>query len=159
MVKTIDIMHKIKVLYVDDEQHNLAAFKSNFRRDFIVYTAESADQGLEILKNEPISVLLSDQRMPKMTGVDFFEKVKEKYPNIVRILVTGYTDMEALVKAVNKAQIYKYINKPWDNEKLKEIILKANELFELRSAEINKKEELETVNSQLEFMLRQKLLS
>lgn len=152
-------MHKIKVLYIDDEQHNLAAFKSNFRRDFVVFTAESASEGLDILKSESISVLLSDQRMPRMTGVDFFEKVKETYPNIVRILVTGYTDMEALVKAVNKAQIYKYINKPWDNDKLKAIIIKAHELFELRSAEVHKKEELETVNSQLEFMLRQKLLS
>lgn len=152
-------MNKIKVLYIDDEQHNLAAFKSNFRKDFEVFTAESASVGFEILKSERISVLLSDQRMPKMTGVDFFEQVKEIYPNIVRILVTGYTDMEALVKAVNKAQIYKYINKPWDNEKLKEIINKAHELFELRSAEILEKEELETVNSQLEFMLRQKLLS
>lgn len=152
-------MAKIKVLYVDDEPHNLAAFKSNFRRDFDILTAESANEGLTVLESEPVSVLLSDQRMPEMTGVHFFEHVKTKYPNIVRILVTGYTDMEALIKAVNKAQIYKYINKPWDNDKLKEIIEKAHELFELRSAEINKKEELETVNSQLEFMLRQKLLS
>lgn len=149
----------ISVLFVDDEEFNLVGFKSSFRRDFHVYTANSADKGLEILDQEEIQVILSDQRMPEMTGVEFFEKVRAKYPLAVRILVTGYTDMNALIEAVNKGNIYKYINKPWNNEHLKKVIEAAADLYEARKNESDDKEKLSKANEQLEYMLRQKLLS
>ncbi len=150
----------IKVLYVDDEKFNLVGFKSAFRRHVTVFTAESAAEGINILKEHAdISVIISDQRMPQMTGTDFFHEIKNKYPFAVRILLTGYTDMKDLVKAVNEGNIYKYLNKPWDEKSLLEIIKKSHEVYTLKTKEYEDKRQLERANSQLEFMLRQKLLS
>lgn len=153
-------MHKhINALYIDDEKSNLTSFKAAFRRDFNIFLAESAADGLDILRNNEVHVILTDQRMPEKTGVEFLSSILEEFPNTIRILVTGYTDMDALVEAVNKGHIFKYISKPWDNAKLKEIIIKAYEIYQLKTEnqEINAK--LAEANEQLEFMLRQKLLS
>lgn len=153
-------MHKhINTLYIDDEKSNLTSFKAAFRRDFNIFLAESADDGLDILRNNEIHVILTDQRMPEKTGVEFLSSILEEFPNTIRILVTGYTDMDALVEAVNKGHIFKYISKPWDNEKLKEIIIKAYEIYQLKTENQEINEKLAEANEQLEFMLRQKLLS
>ncbi|MEX1192440.1 MAG: response regulator [Brumimicrobium sp.] len=153
-------MHKhINTLYIDDEKSNLTSFKAAFRRDFNVFLAESASEGLNILRNNEIHVILTDQRMPEKTGVEFLSSILEEFPNSIRILVTGYTDMEALVDAVNKGHIFKYISKPWDNKKLKEIIIKAYEIYKLNTENQEITEKLSQANEQLEFMLRQKLLS
>jgi len=153
-------MHKhINALYIDDEKSNLTSFKAAFRRDFNIYLSESASDGLDILRNNEIHVILTDQRMPEKTGVEFLSSILEEFPNAIRILVTGYTDMEALVEAVNKGHIFKYISKPWDNEKLKEIIIKAYEIYQLKTENQEINEKLAEANEQLEFMLRQKLLS
>jgi response regulator RpfG family c-di-GMP phosphodiesterase len=153
-------MHKhINTLYIDDEKSNLTSFKAAFRRDFNVLLADSAAHGLDILRNNEIHVILTDQRMPEKTGVEFLSSILEEFPNAIRILVTGYTDMEALVEAVNKGHIFKYISKPWDNEKLKEIIIKAYEVYQLKTENQAINEKLTEANEQLEFMLRQKLLS
>jgi response regulator RpfG family c-di-GMP phosphodiesterase len=97
--------------------------------------------------------------MPKMSGTEFFHLIKNKFPFAVRILLTGYTDMEDLVDAVNNGNIYKYLNKPWDEKVLNEVIKKSHEVYELRIKEHEDKKKLEEANGQLEFMLRQKLLS
>lgn len=153
-------MHKhINALYIDDEKSNLTSFKAAFRRDFNIFLAESASEGLQILRNNEIHVILTDQRMPEKTGVEFLSSILEEFPNAIRILVTGYTDMEALVDAVNKGHIFKYISKPWDNEKLKEIIIKAYEIYQLQTENQEINDKLAQANEQLEFMLRQKLLS
>ncbi len=150
---------QINVLYIDDEKSNLTTFKAAFRRDFNIFLAESADNGFDIMKNNEIHVLLTDQRMPEKTGVEFLSSIIEDFPHTIRILVTGYTDMEALVDAVNKGHIFKYIAKPWDNEKLKEIIEKSYEVYQLHRENQEITERLSEANDQLEFMLRQKLLS
>ena len=153
-------MHKhINALYIDDEKSNLTSFKAAFRRDFNIFLADSAANGLDVLRNNEIHVILTDQRMPEKTGVEFLSSILEEFPNAIRILVTGYTDMEALVEAVNKGHIFKYISKPWDNDKLKEIIIKAYEIYQLKSENQEINEKLAEANEQLEFMLRQKLLS
>lgn len=153
-------MHKhINALYIDDEKSNLTSFKAAFRREFNVFLAESASEGLGVLRNNEIHVILTDQRMPEKTGVEFLSSILEEFPNAIRILVTGYTDMEALVEAVNKGHIFKYISKPWDNEKLKEIIIKSYEIYQLKTENQEINEKLAQANEQLEFMLRQKLLS
>lgn len=150
----------IKVLYIDDEKFNLVGFKSSFRRTFVVFTAESAAEGLAILEEDPdISVIISDQRMPNMSGTEFFHVIKNKYPFAVRILLTGYTDMNDLVGAVNQGNIYKYLNKPWNEKVLHEVIKKSHEVYLLKMKEHEDKKKLEEANSQLEFMLRQKLIS
>ena len=150
-------MNKINILYVDDEVGNLTAFKASFRRDYNIHIAESPIEGKEILQNNDIEIILTDQRMPEMNGVDFLESIIEEFPDPIRILVTGYSDIDVVIEAVNKGNIYKYISKPWDNDNLKTNINQAFEVYSLRKENKKLTEELIKVNGQLEFMLRQKL--
>ncbi|RYF09854.1 MAG: response regulator, partial [Flavobacteriales bacterium] len=99
----------VRVLYIDDEENNLQAFKASFRRMYEIYTAISAADGLKILENIDIHVILADQKMPNMTGVEFFKGIVETHPDPTRILLTGYTDIEALADAINHGDIYRYI--------------------------------------------------
>ncbi|WP_299255151.1 response regulator, partial [uncultured Cytophaga sp.] len=115
--------------------------------------------GRKILESIEIEIILTDQRMPEMTGVEFLESIIPDFPNPILILLTGYTDMQALIDAVNKGQIYRYINKPWDEEELKMFINQAFELYTLRKENSDLTKDLVRVNAQLEFMLRQNLLS
>lgn len=108
-------MKKFKrVLYLDDEENNLKSFYSLFNDDFEVYTAETAAEALKILSNKEVQVILSDHRMPNVTGVDFLSSIIELYPEPIRILTTGYSDIEAVIQSVNKAKVYYYLTKPWD---------------------------------------------
>lgn len=149
----------INVLYVDDEQNNLLSFKAAFRREFNVHTAISGQEGLEIVKNENIHIIITDQRMPNMTGVEFLQRVIPIAPSPIRILLTGYSDINAVVDAINKGEVYRYMTKPWDNEFLKTTIRQAYEVFNLRQENLRLIDELSRANEQLEFYLRQKLLS
>jgi response regulator RpfG family c-di-GMP phosphodiesterase len=150
---------KITILYIDDEVNNLSAFKANFRKIYNIYTAASASEGRNILENNDIEIIITDQRMPEMTGVEFLESIVKEYPDPIRILLTGYTDMQALIDAVNKGQIYRYLNKPWNEEELKMFINQAHELYTLRKENAELTKNLLQVNQQLEFLLRQQLLS
>ncbi|HRN40801.1 MAG TPA: response regulator [Vicingus sp.] len=125
-------MEGIKVLYIDDEKDNLEAFKASFRRIFDVYLAENAQQGIEILKKHTIEVVIADQRMPETTGVEFFEFILHAYPNPMRILLTGYSDINAVRDAINKGQVYRYISKPWDEFEFKTTIEDAYQFYQLR---------------------------
>ncbi len=150
---------KIRILYIDDEEHNLNAFKASFRRMYDIHTAISPDEGRRILQENEIEIIITDQRMPQMTGVEFLESIIEEYPDPMRILLTGYTDIQALIDAVNKGQIYRYMTKPWIEEELKMFVRQAYEVFSLRKENKVLTKSLIQANNQLEFMLRQKLLS
>ncbi|MBS1527447.1 MAG: response regulator [Bacteroidetes bacterium] len=143
---------KISVLYVDDEQDNLFSFLATFRIKFRVLTAFSGDEALKLLETKLVHVIISDQRMPHMTGVELFEKVQAKYPDPVRLLLTGYADMNAVIDAVNKGKIFHYLTKPWNEEELTMAIERAYGAWQ-------EKQSLKSSNEQLEFLLRQKLLS
>jgi response regulator RpfG family c-di-GMP phosphodiesterase len=149
----------ISVLYVDDEVHNLNSFKAGFRRLFNVFTAESALEGRKILETENIQVIITDQRMPVMTGIEFLESIIPDFPDPIRILLTGYADINAVIDAINKGQVYKYIQKPWMDEDLRINIEKAYEIYALRKENRELTEQLLLANKQLEFLLRQNLLS
>lgn len=125
-------MNKINILYIDDEIGNLNAFKAAFRRDFKIFTTTSANEGIEILRNNPIDIILADQRMPEKTGVDFFESIIEEFPNPIRILVTAYTDINAIIGAINKGRVYSYVTKPWNELDLKLTIENACQLYLLK---------------------------
>ena len=152
---------KIGILYVDDEVNNLTSFKATFRGTYTIFTAQSAEEGRKVLeeKIEDIHLIITDQRMPGMTGVEFLASIVEKYPDPIRILLTGYSDIQAVVDAVNKGQIYYYISKPWEEQHLRIIIEKSYEVFALRLENKELIKSLLRANEQLEFMLRQKLLS
>lgn len=123
---------RIKVLYVDDEEGNLMAFRASFRRDFEVHVASGAEQALALLEKEPMHVIISDQRMPKMTGAEFLAVVRTRWPRSVRLLLTGFSDIEAVVEAINQGGIHAYITKPWDPTDLKLRIEQAYEVHALR---------------------------
>ncbi len=123
---------RVAVLYVDDEVKALQYFREAFEDDFTIYTANNAAEGYAILmeKGAEIGVVLSDQRMPGESGVDLLEKARRLHPNLVRILVTAYTDYQTAVDAVNEGRIYRYVHKPWDPEEIQAVIVRAMELYE-----------------------------
>lgn len=150
---------KPQILYIDDETYNLIALKAALRRDFEVHTAISASEGLRILESQDIELIISDQRMPETTGVEFFAAIKDSHPEPIRILLTGYSDLQAVVDAINKGEVYRYLTKPWDATYLKSIINQGLELLNLRRQNKQLLADLKRANGQLEFYLRQKLLS
>ncbi len=123
---------KIKILYVDDEVHSLNSFKANFRKSFEIYIAESASEGLKILQSKKIHVIITDQRMPDVTGIEFLESIILDYPAPIRVFLTGFDDINAAVQAINKGQVFRYITKPWDAGELKKTIEDAYELYATR---------------------------
>lgn len=122
---------KFTLLFVDDEKDILDSLWRAFRRDFNVITADCGTKGIEIIKSEPVHLIISDQRMPDVTGDQVLAVAKEEQPNAVRILLTGYSDIEALVNCVNEAAIYKYITKPWEPEMLRLTVVRALEALAL----------------------------
>jgi response regulator RpfG family c-di-GMP phosphodiesterase len=121
----------ISVLYLDDEMHNLTAFRASFRRNFNVFTAINAIDAKEVLEKEDIHVIVTDQRMPVTTGVDFLESIIPLFPKPIRILLTGYADINAVIDSINRGHVYSYIQKPWSEEELKTSIQKAYEYYKL----------------------------
>mgnify|MGYP003945526717 CR=1 FL=1 len=139
----------VRILYIDDEEHNLHAFKAGFRRQYEIYTAISAVDGLKILENISVHVIIADQRMPGITGVEFFKSIVDKYPDPTRILLTGYTDIEALADAINEGHIYRYITKPWNELELHNSIKNAYDAHKGKIDLRNKIVELEKTNDEL----------
>ena len=113
----------------------------------------------KILDNNKINIIITDQRMPGMTGVEFLESILEKHPEPIRVLLTGYADMNAVIDAVNKGKIFHYLTKPWNEEELDMTIQRAYDVYKKRLEEKEMTEKLSISNDQLEFLLRQKLLS
>lgn len=133
---------KPKMLVVDDEPDNLDLLYRTFRRNFNVFKADSGVRALEVLATEgEVAVIISDQRMPEMKGTEFLSKTVPQFPNTVRIILTGFTDIEDLVDAINSGQVYKYITKPWDPTELKEVVQQAADTYEVlnqRTAELQR---------------------
>jgi len=120
------------ILYVDDELQNLYLFRSVFEQEYTVHTAESGSEALRILGKSDIRVLLVDQRMPGISGIQLLETVAREYPETVRVLVTGYSDIDVVIDAINRGAVYRYLSKPWDVEEVRATIRNALELYELR---------------------------
>ncbi|WP_153797853.1 response regulator [Foetidibacter luteolus] len=149
----------IKVLYVDDEVNNLVAFQAGFRRDFDIHIAQSAEEGLQILQSNEMQVIISDQRMPVMTGIEFFATVIKRFPDPIRILLTGYSDIAAVIDAINTGQVYKYLTKPWDEETMRIFIQKSFEVYTLRKQNKLLTKKLVDTNRKLELLARHAVLS
>ncbi|MBE9079507.1 response regulator [Romeria aff. gracilis LEGE 07310] len=123
---------KPKMLVVDDEPDNLDLLYRTFRRDFQVLRAESGIEALNLLSNEgEVAVIIADQRMPEMKGTEFLSKTVPDFPDTVRIILTGFTDVEDLVEAINAGQVYRYITKPWNPDELRGVVDRAAETYEL----------------------------
>ncbi len=135
-----------KILIVDDESANLRLLERLFRREYQVLAAGSGAEALELLKMHDVAVIISDQRMPAMTGIEFLKRAAEMRPHTVRIILTGYTDVNALVEVINSGVVYKYATKPWVNEDLQQTVVRAVEHYET----IKNRYELTVRNERLE---------
>lgn len=144
----------VTVLYVDDDEGNLTIFESSFLREYDILTADSGKAALSIIetqknKKQPIQILLTDQRMPEMTGIELLKIVQEKYPDIICIIVTAYSDIGVVVAALNECNIYRYINKPWDKNELLLTLNNAAETYKLRKQNQLLIDELQDANLEL----------
>jgi serine phosphatase RsbU (regulator of sigma subunit) len=138
------------ILYVDDEKDNLTVFNSAFRRDYKVHLALSGNEGLDIMKNHEVHLVITDQRMPEMTGIQFLERIIPDYPDCIRMILTGFSDIEAIIQAINTGRVYRYITKPWSKEELKINIDKGLETYHLREHNKRLIEDLKEANRTLE---------
>lgn len=119
-----------KILIVDDEPANLRALERLFREQYEVLTAGSGAEALEVLGQHDVALLITDQRMPGMTGIELLKNTVPLRPRMVRMILTGYTDVQALVEAINCGEVYRYVTKPWSNEDLRLTVRRALEHFE-----------------------------
>lgn len=148
-----------KVLYVDDEPRSLKCFRKILSQDFDIFTACSATEAIEVLESHgsDIGILVTDQRMPKTTGVDLIRHTRSEWPHIVPLLVTAYVDIDAAVAAINEGRVFKYIRKPWDRDQLRAKLLEASEEYtriqlNAKLAEVNR--ELEKTSQTREDFIR-----
>ncbi|MDB4926705.1 hybrid sensor histidine kinase/response regulator [Mucilaginibacter sp.] len=142
---------KIKILYIDDEMDNLTGFKASFRLDYQVFTSINIPGAIEHLVNHPdIKVIFCDQRMPLKTGVEFFEEIRTTFPLPMRILLTGYTDIEAVIDSINRGNIFRFVKKPWDEAEIISAIEEANKFYLANSMLSIKNDELQKAYSELD---------
>jgi CheY-like chemotaxis protein len=126
LIRPESVSNQQTVLLVDDEENILNALKRVLRRDaYRVLTCTGAKQALEILALNQVQVILSDQRMPGVSGTEFFSQVKDMYPDTIRIVLSGYTDLRSVTEAINKGAIYKFMTKPWQDDELRREIKQA----------------------------------
>ncbi len=149
---------KPRVLYLDDEEDALTTFRFTYRREFEVFITSNPDEARKIVKDEQLQVILTDQRMPTESGVQFLESIIPKYPDPIRVLVTGYSDISAVIDSINKGRIFRYIQKPYPIEALRQVIENAAEVYNLRKEKEEMLQKITRANQQLEFLLRQNML-
>src|SRR5450830_1095406 len=138
------------LLLVDDEINILSALKRLLRQDkYEIVTANSGQEALTLLTSRSVDVIVSDQRMPGMTGVEFLGIAKEKYPDTVRIVLSGYTELQSVTEAVNQGAIYKFLTKPWDDEQLRGHIEEAFRRKEMADENRRLNLEVSTANQEL----------
>jgi len=125
-------MERAHILVVDDERRALETYNRTLKKDYEVHCAISAKDAWEVLYEFPISVILSDQKMPDTTGIEFLKQVKKRYPDIVRIIISAFTDSQDLISGINEAGIYQFLCKPWHPENLKLIVTNAVNIYELQ---------------------------
>jgi len=141
--------NKISILFVDDEENNLISFNAYFRREFEVYTATSAASALKIIEKVQVNIIMADQRMPATTGIEFLEKTIEKYPDSIRVLITGQSDINVVIDAINRGQVTRYLTKPWDWAALRQTIYSCGEMYRMRQKMINQNNQLLKLNDEL----------
>jgi serine phosphatase RsbU (regulator of sigma subunit)/CheY-like chemotaxis protein len=152
---------KLKLMVVDDEPDNLALLYRTFRREFDVVKVESAIEALSVLDEQgEMAVIISDQRMPEMLGTEFLSKTVDRFPDTIRIVLTGYTDVEDLVEAINAGKVFKYITKPWVPDQLKVVVQQAAETYRMvkhRTYELQRALRRESLYNEVTTAVRESL--
>jgi len=147
----VEKQEKIKILYVDDEINNLTGFKASFRMNYNIMIAVNATDAMQHLSSHPdIRVIFCDQRMPGKTGVQFFEEIRSRYPKPIRILLTGFTDIDSVIDSINLGNIFRYVKKPWADDDILGAINEANKFYVSNSLLAVKNEELQRAYNELD---------
>ena len=144
------------VLVIDDEPEVLNTLNRQLRREFEVFIAHNSDEALAILHEHPIQIVISDERMPGVTGSEFFSHIKEEYPGAIRLLLTGYADLQAVIQAINQGHIYRYITKPWDATEIRTIVREAYDRYRMIARSEHLLNELQAANELLEQRVRER---
>lgn len=155
------------ILFVDDEIHILTSIKRLLRKEpYTIHTAVGGQAGLELLEKEEVQLVVSDQRMPEMTGVQFLQQVKQLYPNTIRVVLSGYAEAGAIVEAINQGEVYRFLGKPWDDEQLRLTFRQCLEQYDLLEENRNLEhqvqlqiKQLQSLNQQLESSVEERTLS
>ena len=134
-----------KILVVDDEPSNIRLLERVFNRKYQVLCAYSGQEALELLKQHDVALIICDQRMPLMNGIEFLKRAAEMRPRVVRIVISGFAEVSVLTEAINSGVIYRFVSKPWNNEDLQQTVARALEHFEI----IKRQHELERTNERL----------
>jgi adenylate cyclase len=137
-------MEKFPILYVDDEEHNLISFAATFRKEYKIHTAINGNEAIEIMRHNDIKLVITDQRMPEMTGIQLLEKLSPEFPDSIRMILTGFSDIEVIIEAINSGRVFRYITKPWDENELRMTLENARQLFDLQSRNRSLMAELKT---------------
>ncbi len=140
---------RYQLLVVDDELANLQKLQRTFVSDYVVHAARSGEEALELLRQNPIDAIITDQKMPNMTGIEFLEASQKEYPNLVRIVLTGFTEVDDLIAAINTGKVHKYITKPWQPEELRQTVREALDRMELVLENERLARELKVANERL----------
>ena len=127
-------MEKFPILYVDDEEHNLISFAATFRKEYKIHTALNGDDAIEIMRQNVIKLVITDQRMPEMTGIQLLEKLSPEFPDSIRMILTGFSDIEVIIEAINNGRVFRYITKPWDENELRMTIENARQVHALQTS-------------------------
>ncbi|OMH25893.1 response regulator [Motiliproteus sp. MSK22-1] len=153
----MDINRERTLLLVDDEENIIRSLRRLFRREgYRILTANSGKEGLQVLEQESVGVIVSDQRMPEMTGSEFLHQVTKLYPDTVRLILSGYTDLESVTDSINRGAIYKFLTKPWEDDLLCQNVREAFRIFELNEENLRLTEALKVANQELEQRVEKK---
>ena len=156
--------HQHTVLCVDDEKNILTSLKRLLRKEgYRLLTATSGAEGLKLFEKNGVHLVISDQRMPQMSGTELLSVVKERYPDTIRVVLTGYTDVDAITESINKGHVYKFLLKPWNDQSLKLEIRQALDQYDLIQANklldqkvLQQNEELKRINENLEALVQER---
>jgi DNA-binding NtrC family response regulator len=144
---------KHSLLLVDDEPEILFSLQGLLRREFRLHTAGSADEAIRILEQHPIDIVMTDQRMPEITGVELMKRVRTEHPSAIRIVFTGYADIKAVIDAINHGGLFRYLTKPWDPDELIDVLHEAAEEYDRRVGGAQLKQDLQSTLREIRSLL------
>jgi DNA-binding NtrC family response regulator len=154
-----EVDEKPKVLYLDDDDANLVTFRANFRDQFVVFTTSNPVEAYNMIGENNIQIVITDHNMPRMSGVEFLESIARDYPDVQRILLTGYTELVPVMEAINKGKVFRILTKPFNMKEISRMVSEAWDQFRQVLEKEKLIHQLKRQNQQFEFILRQRLLS
>lgn len=154
-----DVNEMPRVLYLDDDDANLVTFRANFREQFEVYTSNNPVEAYNLISEHKIQIVITDHNMPSMSGVEFLESISRDYPDVQRILLTGYTELVPVMEAINKGKVFRILTKPFNMKEISKMVSEAWEQCKVVFEKEKLISQLKRQNQQFEFILRQRLLS